>query len=185
MYAESVWYAGRQHNYVQLYHHCMEGVPRGDAPRGERDDAVNQNPSDIFESPKYITGMLRKELFSSSVCCSCCYFDAHGCVVEDHIKATLDKLGYDSAAGAKVFNVLCETLYTRGLMRGGSKLVSEAPLQSALMNAFTVPVMDEELGWDSAHSEYNNSMADLRTPYSSQDPIKYRMDVEDFVRWEV
>jgi len=103
VYIEAIWYPGRQINFLNLQ---RGGTTSGAAkkPGGYKvmEDQVN---ADVVEPPRYITAR--------------------------HVSAVFEKLGYDAAGGAKLFNILCETLAKRGQLGVGTGMGDEAPTPRA------------------------------------------------------
>eukprot|EP01006_Ploeotia_vitrea_P033920 TRINITY_DN65658_c6_g1_i1.p1 TRINITY_DN65658_c6_g1~~TRINITY_DN65658_c6_g1_i1.p1 ORF type:complete len:476 (+),score=42.84 TRINITY_DN65658_c6_g1_i1:670-2097(+) len=92
LYVEAIWYPGRQLNFLNL----QRGGTTNGAPRkaGGYKVMEEQSNADVVEPPRHITAR--------------------------HVSAVFEKLGYDAAGGAKLFNILCEALAKRGQLGVGS-----------------------------------------------------------------
>eukprot|EP01034_Spumella_vulgaris_P043300 gene43300-53758_t len=96
IYIEALWYPGRNMNVMNVMQTThMRGNPEPEMVMTTSSDKLNVSsskktmtennmPIDVVEPPKFITGR--------------------------HVAAVFEKLGYDQAAGQKVFTILCEIL---------------------------------------------------------------------------
>lgn len=143
VYVEAIWYPGRQINFLNLQ---RGGTTSGAAKKpGGYKVMEDQTTADVVEPPRYITAR--------------------------HVSAVFEKLGYDAAGGAKLFNILCETLAKRGQLGVGTGMGSgaggedsPAPARASVARASVARGTNSALlGDDDEEEDTNNTEAQQST----------------------